>query len=201
MYSKIAKAAMHEIPWNAKPTFSSASVISETLYLDKIDYFFLASGFFFLAAGLYCFLPPSVLLLALLPREDVGALGWFASVSLNCVPFHPHPPWRVFRFCKRTIVTYPAPPCSERSPPRSPLCRCPSPSRSQRSVHGYLLGPAAKHIGERRVHNRPRPAIMTVSFSVPFFLLLTARRDTQHLLLAYYMSPRRPFSPLNKKEP
>ena len=31
MYSKIAKAAMHEIPWNAKPTFSSASVISETL--------------------------------------------------------------------------------------------------------------------------------------------------------------------------
>jgi len=28
MYSKIAKAAMHEIPWNAKPTFSSASVIS-----------------------------------------------------------------------------------------------------------------------------------------------------------------------------
>jgi len=28
MYSKTAKAAMHEIPWNAKPTFSSASVIS-----------------------------------------------------------------------------------------------------------------------------------------------------------------------------
>ena len=40
MYSKIVKAAMHEIPWNAKPTFSSASVISETLYADKIDYFF-----------------------------------------------------------------------------------------------------------------------------------------------------------------
>ena len=31
---------MHEIPWNAKPTFSSASVISETLYADKMDYFF-----------------------------------------------------------------------------------------------------------------------------------------------------------------
>ena len=40
MYSKIAKAARHEIQWNAKPTFSSASVISETLYVDKIDYFF-----------------------------------------------------------------------------------------------------------------------------------------------------------------
>ena len=40
MYSKTAKAAMHEIPWNAKLTFSSASVISETLYADKIDYFF-----------------------------------------------------------------------------------------------------------------------------------------------------------------
>ena len=40
MYSKAAKAAMHEIPWNAKPTFSSASVISETLCADKIDYFF-----------------------------------------------------------------------------------------------------------------------------------------------------------------
>ena len=35
MYSKTAKAAMHEIPWNAKLTFSSASVISETLYADK----------------------------------------------------------------------------------------------------------------------------------------------------------------------
>ena len=43
MYSKIAKAAMHEIPWNAKPTFSSASVISDTLYADKIDYFFYSS--------------------------------------------------------------------------------------------------------------------------------------------------------------
>ena len=42
MYSKIAKAAMHEIPWNAKPTYSSASVISETLYRDKIDYFFIS---------------------------------------------------------------------------------------------------------------------------------------------------------------
>jgi len=40
MYSKTAKAAMHEIPWNAKPTFSSASAISETLYADKIEYFF-----------------------------------------------------------------------------------------------------------------------------------------------------------------
>ena len=40
MYIKNAKAAMHEIPWNAKPTFSSASVISETLYADKIDYVF-----------------------------------------------------------------------------------------------------------------------------------------------------------------
>ena len=48
MYSKIAKAAMHEFPWNAKPTLSSASVISETLYADKIDYFFLAAGFIFL---------------------------------------------------------------------------------------------------------------------------------------------------------
>jgi len=39
MYSKTAKATMHEIPWNAKATFSSASVISETLYADKIGYF------------------------------------------------------------------------------------------------------------------------------------------------------------------
>ena len=47
------KAAMREIPWNAKPTLSSASVISETLYADKIDYFFLAAGFFFLASGFF----------------------------------------------------------------------------------------------------------------------------------------------------
>jgi len=39
---------MHEIPWIAKPTFSSASVIAETLYADKIDYFFLTAASFFL---------------------------------------------------------------------------------------------------------------------------------------------------------
>ena len=43
----------------------------------------------------------TVLLLVLLPLEDVGALGCFASVSLNCVPFHPHPSWRVYRFCRK----------------------------------------------------------------------------------------------------
>ena len=36
MYSKTAKAAMHEIPWNAKPTLSSESVISaDTLRRQK----------------------------------------------------------------------------------------------------------------------------------------------------------------------
>ena len=44
MYSKTAKAAMHEIPWNAKPTYSSA---------DKIDYFFLTAAFFIFAAGFF----------------------------------------------------------------------------------------------------------------------------------------------------
>ena len=57
MYSKTAKAAMHEIPWNAKPTFSSASVISETLYADNINYFFLTAAFFFLPP-VFSFWPP-----------------------------------------------------------------------------------------------------------------------------------------------
>ena len=46
----------------------------------------------------------SVLLLVLLPREVRGSLvlapGWCASVSLNCVLFHPHPSWRIFCFVK-----------------------------------------------------------------------------------------------------
>ena len=57
MYSKTAKAAMHEIPCNAKPTFSSATVISETLYADNINYFFLTAAFFFLPP-VFSFWPP-----------------------------------------------------------------------------------------------------------------------------------------------
>ena len=72
MYSKIAKAAMHEFPWNAKPTLSSASVISETLYPDKIDFFILATGFFVLAAGFF-FLATFLCFFSCLVHEKMSA--------------------------------------------------------------------------------------------------------------------------------
>ena len=72
-------AAMHEIPWNAKPTFSSASVISETLYADKIDYFFFAALFFFLAASL-CFFACALQVSP--PREDFEILMPFGGVRV-----------------------------------------------------------------------------------------------------------------------
>ena len=58
MYSKTAKAAMHEMPWNAKPTWSSESVFPQTLYAHEIDYFFwgawhLFFGGFFLGAAFF----------------------------------------------------------------------------------------------------------------------------------------------------
>ena len=89
MYSKTAKAAMHEIPWNAKPTFSSAPVISETRYANKIDYFFLAARVLLFGGRFLSFGRFSVLLLVLLPREVRGSVvlvpGWCASLSLNFV--------------------------------------------------------------------------------------------------------------------
>jgi len=57
MYSKTAKAAMHEIPCNAKPTFSSASVISET------------AAVFFFCRRFFLFGRLSVLLRVRPPRE------------------------------------------------------------------------------------------------------------------------------------
>ena len=84
------------------PTRATVSMRPPT----KLTTSFLTAGFFFLAAGSF-FCRLSVLLLVLLPRGDVGALGWFASVSLNCVRFT-HTRHGVFSVsARRTIVTYP----------------------------------------------------------------------------------------------